>query len=76
MSKPIKKLDVEKERALSIARKKKMKLALANKETIVCGGEFIMDKVKKENILYLRFSTTQLNFIKQTNYFKFYYFTK
>ncbi len=29
---------------------KKMKLALANKETIVCGGELIMDMVKKENI--------------------------
>ncbi len=32
------------------AIKKKMKIALANKETIVCGGELIMDLVKKENI--------------------------
>ncbi len=32
------------------AIEKKMKLALANKETIVCGGEFIMDAVKKANI--------------------------
>ena len=32
------------------AIEKKMKIALANKETIVCGGEFIMNKVEKENI--------------------------
>ncbi len=32
------------------AIEKKMKIALANKETIVCGGEYVMNKAKENNV--------------------------